>query len=189
MPELQNVKIIAFVGLSGTGKSAATVYVTERGVAKVSFGDIIMNALNAAGLDPTPENERSVRERLRLDPSGDKVLEQVISEIQHLIDAGQHRIVIDGLGGWESYKRLKHEFPASVTVVALTAERHLRFRRLASREQNPLTEQVANERDYDAIETLNKGGIIAVADYYVSDNASMEQLHTRLDELLQQIEF
>jgi dephospho-CoA kinase len=186
MTEKKNAKIIAFVGLPGTGKSAATIYLTEQQIPKVSFGEIVMRAVKDAGLEPTQQNEREVREKLRLDPSGDKVLEQVISEIQKLIEAGQHKVVLDGLGSWDSYKRLKHEFPGNVTVVAFTAQRYIRYRRL---EENPLTEQLVDMRDYDEIETLNKGGVISMADFYIFDNGSMEQLHTQIDELLRQIEF
>lgn len=189
MVEKQNAKIIAFVGLPGTGKSAATAYVTERGIPKVSFGEIIWNELKNAGLEPTQENERTLREKFRLDPSGDIMLAKVISEVQNLLDAGQHKIVIDGLGAWESYKRLRHEFPGSLIVVAFAAQRHIRLRRLASRSENPLTEQQVNERDYDEIETLNKGGVLAMADYFLFDNNSLEQLHMQVDDLLRELEF
>jgi dephospho-CoA kinase len=189
MTEKKNVRIIAFVGLPGTGKSAATSYLTEQNIPKVSFGDIVMKAVSEAALDPTQENEREVREKLRLDPSGDKALAQVISEIQKLIDSGQHRIVLDGLGSWESYKKLKHEFPGNVTVVAFTAQKYIRYRRLAQRESNPLPEPLVDARDYDEIETLNKGGVIAMADFYIFDNGSLEQLHTQIDDLLRQLEF
>jgi dephospho-CoA kinase len=182
-------KIIAFVGLPGTGKSAATIYLGEQGIPKVSFGDIVMAAVSAAGLEPTQANERDVREKMRLDPSGDIALAKITSQINDLIASGQHKIVLDGLGGWESYKGLRHAFPGTITVVAFTAQRHIRHKRLAQRSENPLTSQQVDERDYDEIETLNKGGVIAMADYYIFDNGSLEMLHTQIDDLLRQIEF
>lgn len=189
MTELQYAKIITFVGMAGTGKSAATTYLTERGIPKVSFGDIIAQKMESAGLDANPENERIIREKLRLDQSGDQVLDQVISEVHNLIDAGQHRIVIDGLGVWDSYKRLKHEFPGNLLIVALTAQRHIRIRRLANRAEKPLSEPQVNARDYDEIETLNKGGVLAMADHFLFDNGSLEMLHTQIDELLRTLDF
>lgn len=189
MSEQKNAQIIAFVGLPGTGKSAASTYLGEKGFPKVSFGEIIAQAMSDSRLDQTQENERAVREKLRLDPSGDIVLQKVIEQLNNLIASGQHKIVLDGLGSWESYKRLKHEFPTSMTVVAFTAQRHIRHRRLTKRPVDPLTDQQANERDYDEIETLNKGGVLASADYYLFDNGSLEQLHTQLDDLFRQLEF
>jgi dephospho-CoA kinase len=185
----QNVKLIAFVGLAGTGKSAIAEYLGELGVPKVSFTDIIMNGVAQAGLEPTLENERIIREQMRLDSAGDRVATEAIEQVRRLIDGGQHRILIDGLGSWDTYKRLRHEFHGNLTVVAITARRHIRHRRLTQRPEHPMTSQQIDERDYDEIETLNKGGVIAIADYYLSDNSSLEQLHIQIDNLLRDIEF
>lgn len=189
MTEPRNVELIAFVGLAGTGKSAITHYLGELGVPKVSFADIIANEIKASGREHTLEIEREVREKLRLDPRGDQVLEEVVTQIKKLVEGGQHRIVVDGLGSWASYKRIRHEFPGSLTVVALTARRHIRHRRLTGNPEHPMTDQQIDERDYDEIEVLNKGGVIAIADYYLFDNGSLEQLHIQIDELFRQIEF
>jgi dephospho-CoA kinase len=189
MVDKPNVKLIAFVGLPGTGKSAATVYATERGLPKVSFGDVMRNELQKAGLEFTQENERGLREKLRLDPNGDLMLLEIIRQINDLIAAGQHKIIIDGLGAWASYKRLRQDYPGSLVVVSFAAQRHIRLRRLSTRSDFPLDENQVNTRDYDEIETLNKGGVLAMADYFVSDNNSLEQLHSQLDNLFRELEF
>ena len=185
----QKNKIIVIVGLPGTGKSALAHYMSEGGVPRVSFGSIVNNAVAEAGLELNIENERSVREKLRLDPSGDKVAEEVINQVNVLLNSGQHRILVDGLGSWDTYKRLRHEYHSDLIVVALTARRYIRHRRLAERKELPLTAAEVDVRDYDEIETLNKGGVIAIADYYLFDNGSLEQLHIQIDDLLREIEF
>lgn len=189
MAEHKNVKIIAFVGLTGTGKSAAAKYLAERGVARVSFAGIIEKALQTEGFELTPENERLVREKQRLSPSGDKIALEALQQIDRLIAAGQHKIVIDGLGAWATYRQLKHEFPGSLTVVGLTATKRIRHRRVASRAEHPLTSAELDQRDYEAIETIGKGGVIAIADHFIHDDGSLEQLHSRIDTLLRDIEF
>lgn len=189
MAEHKHVKIIAFVGLSGTGKSAAATYVSERGIPRVSFADVIERALHSEGLEHTLQNERVIREKWRLSPAGDKVAHEVLRQIDQLIAAGQHKIVIDGLGAWATFRQLKHEFPGSLTVVGLTATRRIRHRRVASRAEHPLTSAEVDQRDYEAIETLGKGGVIAIADHFIHDDGSLEQLHTRIDTLLRDIEF
>jgi len=85
---------------------------------KKNFFEYLDFALQFA---PAGPEERAIREKLRNDPSGDVVLAEVIKQIHELVAGGQHRIVVDGLGSWESYKRIRHEFPGSLTVVALTA--------------------------------------------------------------------
>lgn len=189
MVDKPNVKLIAFVGLPGTGKSAATVYATERGLPKVSFGEVMKNELQKAGLEMTQENERNLREKLRNDPAGDLMLLEVINQINSLVAAGQHKIIIDGLGAWASYKRLRQDYPGDLVVVSFAAQRHIRLRRLSTRSTFPLDEAQVNARDYDEIETLNKGGLLAMADYFLFDNNSLEQLHSQLDDLLRELEF
>lgn len=189
MTERKNVGLIAFVGLTGTGRSAATAYLSNQGIPKVSFAEIIYAKMQADNLEPTIENERIVREKLRLDPSGDLVANEVIDQISRLVESGQRRIVIDGLGSWDTYRRLRHEFSGNMTVVALVARRHIRHRRMAERANMPMTSAQTDQRDYDMVETLNKGGIIAMADYFIIDNGSIEQLYTQIDALLEEIEF
>lgn len=189
MAERKNIKIIAFVGLSGTGKSVAATYLSERGIPRISFASIIEQALSDAGLEPTLQNEQLIREKQRLSPQGDQIALEVFHQIDNLLDAGQHKIVIDGLGAWATYRQLKHEFPGSLTVVALTSSRRVRHRRLAARATHPLTSAEVDQRDYEAIETIGKGGVIAIADYFIHDDNSLEQLHTRIDALLRDIEF
>lgn len=189
MVKRKNVSLVAFVGLSGTGRSAATAYLGGRGIPKVSFAEVVQKALEAENLAPTIENERIVREKMRLSPSGDQVANEIIDQINRLVDSGQHQIAIDGLGSWETYKRLRHEFSGSMIVVALVARRHIRHRRMAERPNLPLTPAQTDQRDYDMIETLNKGGVVAMADYFITDNGSIEQLYTQIDKLLEEIEF
>ncbi len=189
MTERKNVKLIAFVGLSGTGRSAATAYLGNQAIPKVSFAEIIQRELDAENLTPTVENERFVRENLRLSPSGDIVANEVIDQINGLMSGGQHKIAIDGLGSWDTYKRLRHEFSGNMIVIALVARRHIRHRRMAERQPVPLTASQTDQRDYDMIETMNKGGVIAMADYFITDNGSVEQLYTQIDKLLEEIEF
>jgi dephospho-CoA kinase len=106
-----------------------------------------------------------------------------------LIESGQHRIIFDGLYTWSEYRILKHEFPGEITVVALTPNKHLRHQRLAHRPERPFTASEANERDWSEIENLEKGGPIAIADYFLQNNGSIEDLHSELDVILKEIKF
>lgn len=185
----KTAKIIAFVGLAGSGRSAATDYLAEKGFPKVNFRGIIITALKEAGLEPTIENEKMMRDKLRREEGNDVVVNRVVEQIRSLIDAGQHRIIVDGLGGWLAYKILKHQFPGELTTVAIVAPRHLRHHRLVNRLEAPMTEHEADERDYDEIENLNKGGVVVISDYFIQNTGSLEEFHTSIDRVLQEIEF
>jgi dephospho-CoA kinase len=190
MSELRpETKIIAFTGLPGAGKSEAVNYLTGKGHPKVYFGGVILNAMKEAGLEWNEANEKQFREEIREREGKDFVAQRIISELHGLIDAGQKRIVADGLYSWTEYKLLKHEFPGELTVVAIVAPKHLRHHRLTIRPQRPLTIEEANERDWSEIEHLEKGGPIAIADHYISNEGDLDTLHARIDTLLDDIKF
>lgn len=185
----QGKKILAFVGLTGSGKSEAVNYVTEKDIPKVYFGGVILDAMTEAGLEHTQENEKPFREEIRRKEGNDFVVKRIISQIHGLIDAGQRRIVADGLYTWTEYKALKREFPGELTVVAVVAPKNVRHHRLTTRPVRPLTIEEANLRDWAEIENLEKGGPIAVADYYVNNGAGLESLKKQIDQLLEDIHF
>lgn len=189
MKHHENIKIIAFVGLAGSGKSTAVDYLTEKGIPKVYFGGVVLDEVAKRGLELTQENEQPIREELRAKEGKDFVVKRIVQQIHDLIAAGQHRIVADGLYTWTEYKVLKHEFPGELTVVAVVAPRHMRQRRMASRPVRPLTPTQLDQRDWAEIENLEKGGPIAIADYYVVNDSSLEALHRQIDAVLSESNF
>ncbi len=189
MTHHENVKIVAFVGLPGVGKSSAVDYLTEKGYPKVYFGGVILQAVKDAGLDVTPENEQMIREKLRNEEGKDVVVKRIVQQINDLIAAGQHHIIADGLYSWTEYKVMKTEFPGELTVVAVVAPKHMRHHRLAIRPVRPLTEVEANDRDWSEIENLEKGGPIAIADHTIINNKDLDSLYEQLDQELEHIKF
>lgn len=189
MKHRENLKIIAFVGLTGSGKSTAVNYFTEKGFPKVYFGGVILDAMTEAGLEHTQENEKPFREEFRKKYGKDAVVNNIIEQIHHLADAGQHRIIADGLYTWTEYKVLKEVFPGELQLVAIVAPRHLRYHRLSQRTVRPLTSTEAYNRDTAEIENLEKGGPIAIADHYVINNGSVVHLYEQLAELDSELAF
>ncbi|MET0979737.1 MAG: AAA family ATPase [Candidatus Saccharimonadales bacterium] len=189
MKHHENVKIVAFVGLTGSGKSSAVEYLTNKGYPKVYFGGVVLDAMTKAGLAHTPENEGPFREALREREGKDFVASRIVTQIRDLINAGQHRIIADGIYTWTEYKIMKREFPGELTVVAVVAPKHLRHHRLTQRPVRPLTDTEANERDWAEIENLEKGGPIAIADHYIVNNGNLDHFHDQIDTELDHIKF
>ncbi|MBR0403386.1 AAA family ATPase [Candidatus Saccharibacteria bacterium] len=187
----RNVKLLAIVGMSGSGKSVAVDYLTEKGYPKVYFGGMIYKEMKRRGVERTPdgESEKHFREMIRETEGKDWVVRQVIEEANDLIEAGQKRIVLDGVYSWTEYKILKHEYPGEVTFVAVVVPKALRHKRVAQRPDRPFNTEEIQERDRSEIENLEKGGPIAMADYYILNDGSVEDMHEQLDKILKEIEF
>ncbi|MEI6228539.1 MAG: AAA family ATPase [Candidatus Saccharibacteria bacterium] len=184
-----NVKIIAFVGLAGSGKSTAADYIVAKGYPKVYFGGVVLNLMREAGIEDTPENEKNFREELKARDGDKTIIEKISGEIHNLINAGQHRIIADGLYSWTEYKALKHEFAGEITVVAIIASKKVRHHRLLHRVSRPLSQFEADQRDWDEIEHLEKGGPIAIADHFIMNDGDQEELHRNIDATLLETNF
>ena len=176
-----HAKIIALVGLAGSGKSSAVEYLTEKGFPKIYFGGIIYKAMDEAGIEKTWDNQQQFREEIRRREGKDFVIKRVIKNIHDLVNAGQNKIVLDGLYTWSEYKFLKHEFPGQVVVIAIVTPKYLRYQRMAKRIERPMQPHEVDQRDWSEIENLEKGGPIAIADYFIINDGSLEQLHQKID--------
>jgi len=190
MKHHENVKIVAFVGLTGSGKSTIVDYLTDKGYPKIYFGGIFYEAMKEAGFTPGDwDVENKFRRDIRAREGNDFIVKRAIKQTHDLIDAGQHRIILDGLYSWTEYKALKHEFPGELSVIATIASKHVRKQRLADRPERPMTSAEVDQRDWAEIEDVEKGGPIAVADYYAMNDKEPEYLYKQVDDILTHIDF
>ena len=187
----KDVKILAIVGMSGSGKSVVVDHLTNLGLPKIYFGGMIYKEMEKRGIERTAdgESEKHFREMIRETEGKDWVVRQVIESTKNLIAAGQKRIVLDGLYTWTEYKILKKEFPGQMTVLAVVVDKSIRHKRVARRPERPFNAEEIQERDRSEIENLEKGGPIAMADYYLLNNGSVEELEKDVDEVLKKIDF
>lgn len=188
---MDNVKILAVVGMSGSGKSVVVDYLTKKGFPKVYFGGMIYKEMEKRGIERTEdgESEKRFREEIRETEGKDWVVRQVIAETKDLISAGQKRIILDGVYSWTEYRTLKHEFPGCLTFLSVVVDKNLRYKRVAERPGRSFDANAIKERDRSEIENLEKGGPIAAADYYVLNNGTIAELCDGVDNVLKEIDF
>lgn len=189
MSHFENVKIVALVGLTGSGKSSAVEYLTAKGYPKVYFGGIVLEEVAKRGFELTQANEQPIREELRKEEGNDFVVKRIVKQVHDLIGAGQRRIVADGLYTWTEYKVLKHEFPGELTVIAVVSPKHLRKQRMANRPIRPLAPGEVDQRDWAEIENIEKGGPIAIADHFIMNDGNLEHFYQQIDKALEHIDF
>lgn len=187
----QDVKILAVVGMSGSGKSVAVEYLTKLGYPKVHFGNMIYQEMAKRGIERTIDgkSEKAFREMIRETEGKDWVARQAIAETKDLIKAGQKHIVLDGLYSWTEYRAFQHEFPGSLTLLAIVIPKAMRYERVAKRPDRPFDTQAIRERDYGEIEKMEKGGPIAMADYFILNDGSAEDLQGHIKDILKTIDF
>ena len=178
--------IIAIVGMCGSGKSIASDYLEAScGYKKVYFGGVTMEVLKEKGLDVTPENEKTIREKLREEHGMGAYAKLLLPRIVSYSSEGP--TILDGLYSWDEYKILKDELKDNITVIAIITTKELRYDRLSKREVRPLTREEAEKRDIAEIENLAKGGPIAFADYYISNDGDIAAYKKQLNNIINEI--
>ena len=189
MSHPENLKILTFVGLTGSGKSTAVEHFTNKGYPRVYFGGIAYKIMAERGIPQGEQQEKEFRVQIRKTEGEDVYAKRIIDQIHHLADAGQKRIIVDGLYSWAEYRTLKHEFPGEMTTIAIVAPKHLRYHRLETRIDRPQSPEISQARDYSEIEDIQKGGPIAAADFYIANNENAEHLYKQLDAIAEHVEF
>ena len=174
---------LVVVGMCGSGKSSVAAHLKRKGWPVVRFGDITMREVQRRGLPVSEANERQVREKLRALHGMDAYAQMLLPEIRDHLSRGP--LVLDGLYSWSEYKYLLAHLREKLVVLAVTAPRAVRYARLASRPERPLSPEEALSRDIAEIETLEKGGPIAMADHTILNTGSPQALEAAVDALIE----
>jgi len=175
-------KVVAIVGMPGSGKSEVARAFEEHGFKTVRFGDTTDGELSTRGLDRNEENERYVRQRLRGEHGMAAYARLNLPRIDGALESAN--VVINGLYSWEEYLLLKEYYGERLTIIAVWSAPSTRYRRLATRRVRPLTSDQAASRDRSEIENLNKGGPVAMADFTVLNEGSLGDLRRQVEQMI-----
>ena len=178
-------KVVAIVGMCGSGKSIATdILEQELNYQKVYFGGVTMEKLKESNMEVTPENEKIIREGLRKELGMGAFAKILLPRIKEYSLNGD--VVLDGLYSWDEYKILKEEID-NLKMIAIVADKDVRYQRLTERVVRGLNNEQAKARDIAEIENSVKGGPIAYADYYILNNGTLDEYRNRLLEIINNI--
>ncbi len=178
--------IVAVVGMTGAGKSEATQFFIEKGFKRVYLGDVTFEEMKRQNLEVTPENEKMVRESLRAEGDMAIYAKKSVDKIQRLFEDGEN-VVVESMYSWSEYKFFKQKFKEKFLVLSVVTDRGLRAKRLATRAVRPLSDEQVTVRDFSEIENIEKGGPIAIADFFVVNNADFDSLKKNVERLIEKL--
>ena len=179
------MKVVAVVGMAGSGKSEVARLFEEAGFARIRFGDVTDEELKKRGQELNEENERRVRELIREEHGMAAYARLNLPRIEAAL--ANSDVVVDGLYSWEEYIFLKEYYGENLCLVAVWTPPVTRYSRLGERLNRPLTPEEAAARDRAEIENMSKGGPIAVADYIITNETSMEDLREQTKRTIAEI--
>ncbi|MBM3167575.1 MAG: dephospho-CoA kinase [Chloroflexi bacterium] len=175
-------KIVAVVGMAGSGKSEVARVFEKNGFKRVRFGDITDREAKRRGLALNEENERYVRQEMRKEHGMAAYAILNLPRIDQALMSSD--VVVDGLYSWEEYTLLKARYQDDLHLVAVWASPQTRYQRLAKRSVRPLTWEEAASRDAAEIEKTNKGGPIAMANFTIINESSIDQLRKQAEKVV-----
>ncbi len=176
------MKVVSIVGMTGAGKSEVSRVFEENGFTGIRFGDVTDEEIEKRGLELNEENERYIRQLLRQEYGMSAYARLNLPRIDSALKHSD--VVIDGLYSWEEYTFLKTHYEEDFCVVAVWASPRTRYARLTSRLNRRLTLEEAVSRDRAEIENINKGGPIAMADFTIINESSLENLEPEVKRIL-----
>jgi dephospho-CoA kinase len=176
-------KLIAVVGMCGSGKSIATDILEKNGWVKIYFGGVTYRKMAEEGIERTPDSERIFRENLRKKYGPECYAKLLLPEIKESLK--NNNVVLDGLYSWPEYKFLRDEFGEKLKLICVVTDKNIRYDRIGKRIERPFTKEKAIERDLSEIENLSKGSPIAYADYFIFNNGTIAEYENRLNEIIE----
>lgn len=178
-------KIVAVLGLPGSGKSEAINYLLKKlNWPKVYFGEVTFDELKKRGLEVNEINERKVREELRAQFGQDYYAKKVIEKIEKILSGN---ILVESLYSWVEYLEFKKKFGDNFVAVVVYASPKIRYARLANRPTRPLTSTEAQSRDYSQIEKLFQAGPIVMAEYTLINEGSLKDLYQQIEKIIKKL--
>ena len=187
-------RIVAVVGMPGSGKSIVSQIFIKMGYHYIRFGQLTMDEIKKRGLETNEKNERKIREEFRKKHGMAAYAILHLPKIEEAI--AENNVIIDGLYSWSEYKVLREEFGENFYVVAVYAPPFARYQRLKDRKaENDADNKFraidvvnAIKRDYAEIEKVEKGGPIAMADFTIKNDKTIEDLGEQIKELINEFQ-
>ncbi len=178
-------KIIAMVGMTGSGKSIASKHLESLGYQMIYFGGLTYERMQAEGIEYTVESDKQMRVQMRKDYGMGAYAILSMPKIKVALEKGD--VVIDDLYSWAEYEELQKEFGDNIILICVVADKNIRYERLRTRETRSYTKEEAIGRDLNELGNLDKGRPISYADYFIFNNGTTEEYIKRLDEILKKI--
>jgi len=179
--------LLCITGLPGSGKTEALEHFQAKGIPGFSFGDIVNKYIDSHKLEHTEEVHKKIRLDFRKKHGLASMAVISTDEIRHLL-AESPVVILGSVYTWEEYLYLKETFPdVDVVVLTIYADKALRYARQMKREYRKGL--FGEARDINELTTINKGPLIAFADYLVKNNFSKQDFLDKLDEIYRAIYF
>lgn len=183
--------LLGITGTDGAGKGSVVDYLTERyGFTHYSARSFILSRINEQGLPSTRNQMRLTANELRAEYGNDFLVQQALK--QQAAD-GVADAVVESIRALAEANTLKAK---GGVLLAVDADQMLRFTRVQERrsesDQVTFDEFVAHEaleKDDPDPNGMQKAKVMAIADYTIENNGTLEELRAKVDTFLASVQY
>jgi dephospho-CoA kinase len=179
------MKVIGVVGLPASGKGEFSRIAAGMGIPVIVMGDMIRNAVTAAGLEPTDANFGMTANRLRAEGGMDAIARLCIPEIQARTAP---LVLVDGIRGDTEVLLFRNQFPG-FTLISIDSSFDTRLARIAARARSDDFTSADSLRNRDERELgWGLGKALKLADISLANEGSLEEFSLAVRTLLANLE-
>lgn len=181
--------ILGITGTDGAGKGTVVDYlVEEKEFVHYAARQLWIDEINRRGLEVKRENMRIVANNLRRTNGNDFLVTAYLARIK---EEGVENAIIESIRATAEAKTLKSR---GGVLLAVDADQKLRYERIVGRasesDRVTLAQFVAQEElemnDPDP-NGMQKAAVMAMADYTITNNGTLDELHTQIEKTLSKI--
>jgi len=175
------MKLIGVVGLPASGKGEFSRIAAEMGIPVIVMGDMIRNAVKAAGLEPNDTNFGATANRLRAERGMDAIAQLCIPEIRA---RSEPLVLVDGIRGDTEVALFRKHFPG-FTLIRIDSSFDHRLARIAARARSDdFTSADALKNRDDRELGWGLGNALKMADLHINNEGSLEEFSGTVKKLL-----
>lgn len=166
-----DILIVALTGMPGAGKTTVANFLSHKGIPLLVMGDVVREAAERDGLEPTSHNLTKLMLNLRKKNGPEAIAHLVVNKIKLMKkqDKQLSAVIVDGIRSMAEVQVLKRI--GSVKLLAIHGSTFTRYRHVRERGRSDVPSNVYEFDKRDKIEMkVGISSVIALADETISNN-------------------
>ena len=176
--------IICLTGMPGSGKTVVADMLTRKGFHVYEMSRILKDMMRDRGVKVTVKSLEDFAYKVRKEKGKDIVAVELAKKVRK---HNYKNIVISGMRSVDEFRYIRRGFDGAV-VVAIIAQRSIRYRRMRKRKKNSVkTRKEFDYREQNNIKRLGIRHVIRSADHKIYNNGNMRDLERKVDLLIEKL--
>jgi dephospho-CoA kinase len=180
------MKAIGIVGRQGAGKTLASEIGEAMGMKVIRMGDLVREEILRQGLKINEETVSRFASLLRQKEGMQAIAKRTVKRLNEL--DRESTVIIDGIRSWEEVKLFRKEFGDNFKLIAIIADKRIRFERVRRRKRADDASDLeifSIKDDREASWGIEEA--IKLADYIIKNEGTIEAFKANVKKILEEV--